>query len=256
MHHAWIERPQTILFHHGIGADPDIWNGWFARLIDRYRIVRFDMRGYGRSVIPPEDFAWSVEVMTGDVLAVADAAGIGRANLVGESIGGTMMLNFALAHPERTASLTVSNGAHLGASIEGVNAWLKQLDVGGVKGWSDQFMRDRFFPGAISAEQWAWYAKRQETWPRHTILNAIRVLVGADLRPKLGALRCPTLLLHPDSSPFIPVEVTLDLHRRLPGSWLQVFAQTKHGLPFSHADQCAAVLRKFLDEVGGATSGA
>jgi len=122
----------------------------------------------------------------------------------------------------------------------------EEIDGQGIKAWSDQFMRDRFYEGALDELRYAWYAHQQEAWTRDSILNALGVLVGTNLRPELGAVRCPVLLLHGDSSPFIAVNVMVDMHHGLPDSRLQVFAHAKHGLPFSHARQCAQALRKFL----------
>lgn len=242
------QRPRLpILFHHGIGASAGIWAGWRPALADAYRLVTFDMRGYGRSTIPAEDFKWSLDLLVDDLFAVADATGAARFHLAGESIGGTVALAAALARPERIASLTVSNGAHLGASIQRVEAWRRQLDEGGSKGWSDAFLRDRFHDGALPAEQLAWFAAEQERWQRASILNALGVLIGTDLTPRLPDVKCPTLLLHPDGSPFIPVGVVAELLEGLPDAELNVFGHSRHGLPFSHAVQCSRVFRSFLD---------
>jgi pimeloyl-ACP methyl ester carboxylesterase len=241
---------EAVLFHHGIGASAGIWAGWFPALADAHRLVSFDMRGYGRSHIPAADFAWSLEQMVDDLFAVADAAGLQRFHLVGESIGGTVALAAALARPQRIATLTVSNGAHLGASIQRADAWRRQLDDGGVKGWSDAFLRDRFHDDALSADQRAWFAAQQEKWPRESILNALRVLIGADLSAQLKDIAQPTLLLHPDGSPFIPVPVMAELHRLLPDAELNVIGHSRHGLPYSHATVCASLLRAFLDRKG------
>ena len=241
----WRSERETILFHHGIGGSAGMWSGWLPALIDRYRIVLWDMRGSGRSAA--SGFPWSLDLLVSDVFAVADAAAVERFHLVGESIGGTVALAATLAAPGRVATLTVSNGAHLGASLQRVQAWQKQLDEGGVKGWSDAFMSDRFHDGALTPERYAWLADQQARWPRESILNALGVLVGTDLSPRLGGIRCPTLLLHPDGSPFIPVPVMTELHRLLPSSRLNVIGQARHGLPFSHDRQCAALLRAFLD---------
>ncbi len=242
------QRPRLpILFHHGIGASAGIWAGWRPALADAYRLVTFDMRGYGRSTIPAADFRWSLDLLVDDLFAVADAADLPRFHLVGESIGGTVALAAALARPGRIATLTVSNGAHLGASIQRVEAWRRQLDEGGSKGWSDAFLRDRFHDDALSAERRAWFAAEQEKWSRDSILNALGVLIGTDLTPLLADMKCPTLLLHPDGSPFIPVSIMAALHERLPDSELNVFGRSRHGLPFSHAAQCAQALRTFLD---------
>lgn len=243
----WQRRREAILFHHGIGAGAGIWAGWRPALADAYRLASFDMRGCGRSDIPAADFAWSLDLLVEDLFAVADAAGLQRFHLVGESIGGTVALAAALTRPERIATLTVSNGAHLGASIQRVEAWRRQLDEGGVKAWSDAFLPQRFHDGALSAEQLAWFAAEQEKWPRESILNALRVLIGTDLSNRLQYIKCPTLLLHPDGSPFIPVPVMAELHRLLPDAELNVIGHSRHGLPYSHAARCAALLRTFLD---------
>ncbi len=243
----WRDTRETILFHHGIGGSAEMWSGWLPALIDRYRIVLWDMRGSGRSAL--SGFPWSLDLLVSDVVAVADAAGSERFHLVGESIGGTVALAATLAQPARIATLTVSNGAHLGASLQRVQVWQKQLDEGGVKGWSDAFMSDRFHDDALTPERYAWFANQQARWLRDSILDALGVLVGTDLTLQLGNIRCPTLLLYPDGSPFIPVPIVAALHRLLPVSRLHVIGRARHGLPFSHDRQCAALLRAFLDEL-------
>ena len=243
----WQARGLPVLFHHGIGSSSALWRGWTPALVDRHPLIAFDMRGCGRSSVPPADFPWSLDAMVDDLFSVADAAGLDRFHLAGESIGGTIALAATLARPGRVATLTVSNGAHLGATIGRVHAWQKQLDEGGEKGWSRAFMPDRFHPGAVSPERWAWFEDQQAAWPRDSILKSLGVLIGADLTPRLGEIGCPVLLLHPDGSPFIPVPVMAELHRLLPTSRLQIFNHARHGLPFSHAKECAAVFRSFLD---------
>lgn len=246
----WEERRLPILFHHGIGASSAIWAEWLPLLGERHPLVTFEMRGYGRSHIPAAVSEWSLDVLVADVFAVAEAAGIERFHLVGESIGGTIALAAVLAKPERIATLTISNGAHLGASIERVDAWKRQLDEGGVKHWSDIFMRDRFHDDALAPAKRAWFAAQQEAWPRGSILEALGVLIGTDLSPRLSEIRCPVLLLHPDASPFIPVPIAAELHRLLPTAELQIFGHARHGLPFSHGRECAAKLRDFLARTG------
>jgi pimeloyl-ACP methyl ester carboxylesterase len=244
---SWQRPGLPILFHHGIGSSSALWRGWYPALIDRYPMAAFDMRGCGRSHIPAPDFDWSLDLMVADLFAVADAAGLDCFHLAGESIGGTVALAAAIAQPARIATLTVSNGAHLGATIGRVHAWKKQLDEGGPAGWSKAFMPDRFRADAVSREQWEWFETEQAKWPRDSILNALGVLIGADLTPRLGEIKCPTLLLHPDGSPFIPVPVMAELHKLLPNATLNVIGPARHGLPFSHAPQCAALFRTFLD---------
>jgi len=248
----WIEAPETILFHHGLGASSRTWAAWLPVLADHYRLVRFDMRGHGKSAVAAGTAggdALTLELLANDVFAVADAVGVGEFHLVGESIGGTIALLAASRRPERVRTLTVSNGAHIGGSIQSIDDWRDVMNAGGMAGWSQHMMPKRFFDGAISAPMWRWYEQEQASAAREFVLDAVRLLAGADLSPQLERLRMPVLLLHGDSSPFIPVAVMADLKARLADARLQVFAHARHGLPFSHATQCAHMLRRFLEEV-------
>jgi pimeloyl-ACP methyl ester carboxylesterase len=245
----WIAAPQTILFHHGLGATSRTWAAWLPVLADHYRLVRFDMRGHGRSAHPGADDALSLDMLADDVFAVADAAGAQRFHLVGESIGGTIALLAAIRRGERIQTLTVSNGAHIGGSIQSTQDWQETIAAGGMPGWSARMMPKRFFDGAVSEAMWNWYEREQAGASPDFVLGALRLLVGADLSPELGKVRMPVLLLHGDSSPFIAPSVLADLKSKLPDARLQVFAHARHGLPFSHARECAQLLREFLDDV-------
>ena len=99
----------------------------------------------------------------------------------------------------------------------------------------------------ISAEKWAWYEAQQGSHPIESIIAARKTLVDADLSDRLPSLDLPVLLLHGDARPFVSVALMTDMKRRLPQAELQIFAHAKHGLPFSHAKQCAAVLRGFIE---------
>ncbi len=247
----WIEDPQTIVFHHGLGATSGTWAGWLALLAERCRLVTFDMRGHGRSGRPPADAPLSLDLLADDVFKIADAAGADRFHLVGESIGGTIALLAALGQPQRIRTLTVSNGAHIGGSIQSIDDWKQIMDARGMHGWSQHMMQGRFFDDSIDSQMRSWYEREQAAVSSEFVLRAVRLLAGADLSARLSGLKLPVLLLHADSSPFIPVAVMADLKSHLPDARLQVFAHAKHGLPFSHAKECARTLRGFIDEITG-----
>ncbi len=62
----------------------------------------------------------------------------------------------------------------------------------------------------------------------------------------LSRITTPTLILAPDASPFISLEIFLDMHHHIPHSELQVFADARHGLVCSHGAACAQTLEQFL----------
>lgn len=102
----WVEDsggdgPPALLLHPGI-ADSSIWDDVWSHLADRCRLVRFDVRAYGRSPRATEPYT-----VAGDALAVLDHLGIPAAHLAGVSMGGGASMDLAVLHPERVLSLTL-----------------------------------------------------------------------------------------------------------------------------------------------------
>ncbi|HJR62457.1 MAG TPA: alpha/beta fold hydrolase [Gemmatimonadaceae bacterium] len=101
--------PAVVLVHGGFG-DRRMWDAQLDAFAARYRVVRYDHRGFGRS--PAPDSAYSP---TGDLIRLLDHLSIDRAHLVGNSMGAAVVLDFALLHPERVmkvvAAASGANGA-------------------------------------------------------------------------------------------------------------------------------------------------
>lgn len=95
------EGPAIVLVHAGI-CDSGMWDAQWSTLAAGHRLVRHDMRGFGRSPMPPGAYSHAR-----DVIAVMDAAGVSEAVLVGASLGGRVALEVALAHPERVSALVL-----------------------------------------------------------------------------------------------------------------------------------------------------
>ncbi|MGH7682574.1 MAG: alpha/beta fold hydrolase, partial [Candidatus Eiseniibacteriota bacterium] len=91
--------PGLVFIHAGV-ADSRMWDAEFAAFADRFRVVRFDIRGFGRSPMVPGDFAYY-----DDVPAVMDAAGLSSAVLVGCSFGANIAIDTCFAHPGRVRGL-------------------------------------------------------------------------------------------------------------------------------------------------------
>lgn len=244
----WVAAPDAVLFHHGIGTNSGVWTEWLPILADRYRLIRFDMLGFGQSTTPPEGTGWSVERLAANACAVASAAGHDRFHFVGESLGGTVGLYLAAQTDTPLLSLTASNAAHLGQRVDNVNDWGQMIERLGPDGWSRQMMDWRFPKGSLTQAQYDWYHTVQSRRPLHVTVELSRLLLGADLGALLPHINNPTLLLSPDSSPFIPLRVMQELKELLPHAEMHVFDGTSHGLPFTHARECAATLRAFLDQ--------
>lgn len=242
----WLENPQTIIFHHGVAGHPAMWTAWLGVLCAKYRLVRFDMRGHERSVIPEEGFNWSFDGLVDDLLCIADATGAEKFHLVGESIGGTVGIGCVLSNPNRLLSLTLSNASPVGGLLGNVNVWREMVKTASQKKWAAQMMEWRFHYNALDQDTYDWYLAIHENCAMHVCLELADLLLGADYTKELSRIETPTLLLSPDSSPFIPATIMQSMHDMISGSELQVFAHSRHGLPLSHGEACARVLADFL----------
>jgi pimeloyl-ACP methyl ester carboxylesterase len=97
------DGPPVALIHPGLW-DARVWDGPFGVFAERYRVLRYDVRGYGRSSRLEPGVPYS---NVRDLAAVLDAVGIERAALVGNSMGGGVSIDFALTHPDRVSALVL-----------------------------------------------------------------------------------------------------------------------------------------------------
>ncbi len=241
---------RPVLLHHGVGASLDIFAEWLPILAARHPIVRYDMRGFGRSVVPPETHQWSMAELVADLVEVAETAfGSVPVHLMGELIGGTIALAAALAHPGRFASVAMSNAAITGGRIGYAPGWRAEIARIGMKGWSDRLMEMRFAPGAVPPPALAWFSALQEKSPAHVVIGLGELLIGIDLAPALAGFTLPLILMMPDRSPFVALSQAARLAELVPQAEIAVFPGARHGLPFSHARQSAETLVAFLARV-------
>ncbi|MER6914267.1 alpha/beta hydrolase [Streptomyces sp. NPDC000594] len=90
-----------VLLHPGVG-DSRIWDRVVERLTPDHRVIRYDVRGYGRSPAPTTSYT-----LLTDLVTVLDHFGLGRVPLVGCSMGGAASLALAVTAPERVGSLVL-----------------------------------------------------------------------------------------------------------------------------------------------------
>ena len=105
------EGPPIILCD-GIGCDGFIWRYIRATLQDSYKLIFWHYRGHGKSYAPADPDALGMEALRADLTAVLDAYQIDRAVLLGHSMGVQLILDFALAHPERVKGLVPICGSY------------------------------------------------------------------------------------------------------------------------------------------------
>ena len=99
------EGPPVVLAH-GAGGNTLVWWQQIAHFARRHKVVAFDHRGWGRSQCAPEHK--HARYFAGDMRAVMDDAGVERAAVICQSMGGWTGMQFTLANPERVSCLVLS----------------------------------------------------------------------------------------------------------------------------------------------------
>ena len=183
-----------VVLIHGGQMDRRMWDPQFESWSRKFRVVRYDVRGYGRSPTPTLPYS-DVD----DLLAVLDALAIPKAHLVGLSLGGRIAIDFTLAHPDRVASLVAVAAGMSGFDFSAGN-WPQQMRAAQERGgeaaaelWLDD-------PYMVPAMEHADLAPRI----RELVLDNARVWLQNPLLPRrltppaakrLAEIRVPTLVV-------------------------------------------------------------
>ncbi|MBX3083882.1 MAG: alpha/beta fold hydrolase [Anaerolineae bacterium] len=107
------EGPTLVLGHAGF-VDSRMWDAQWEAFAQHYRVIRYDMRGFGKS-----DPATQPVDRRDDLLNVLDALKVERAVLIGCSMSGTLALDFALGHPDRVSALVLVSATPSGFEMQG-----------------------------------------------------------------------------------------------------------------------------------------
>ena len=141
--------PAVVLVH-GFGLDRRMWDPQAEHLAARFRVVRYDCRGFGAS--GPFDPAVPY-THAGDLVALLDHLALGRAVLVGLSFGGRVVLETALAGPDRVRGLVLLDAVLGGVpwdreSEAGMDEVARQVRAGGVPGGRAAWLAHPLFAAA------------------------------------------------------------------------------------------------------------
>lgn len=112
---------QVVTFVHAGVCDHRQWDTQMAPFAENYRVIRFDMRGFGQSSLPAGPCS-----LSDDIGGLLDALGVERSAVIGCSMGGSAALDFALKQPERVRALVLV-GAGMSGGPQEVSASEQEL---------------------------------------------------------------------------------------------------------------------------------
>jgi 3-oxoadipate enol-lactonase/4-carboxymuconolactone decarboxylase len=102
-----LDHRPVLIFAHSLGCDHTQWDVQALAMLPHFRVLRYDLRGHGATAVPSGDY--SIEMLGRDVLALADALGIGEFTWCGLSLGGMIGQWLAANAPERVTALVLAN---------------------------------------------------------------------------------------------------------------------------------------------------
>ncbi|RUZ71996.1 alpha/beta fold hydrolase [Mesorhizobium sp. M7A.F.Ca.US.006.01.1.1] len=224
----------------------------YTRLLKRLsafsRLILFDKRGTGLSDRVDAHNLPSLETRMDDVRAVMDAAGSGRAALLGSSEGAPMAMLFAATYPERTRALALYGGyAHFHKwvmSPERLNAFIEMAETA----WGTGATLPHFAPSRVDDAHFAqWWARFERLSASPTAAATLaRMNADVDIRHILSVISAPTLLIHRRNDARVDPDASRFLAQKIPGARLVEIPGRDHPIWTGDVDGVADLIEEFL----------
>ena len=240
----------VVLFANSIGTSFHIWDTQAARLAERYRVLRYDMRGHGLSGVTPAPY--SMDRLADDALALLDALGIERAHVCGLSIGGMMAQRLAAKAPQRVGSLVLCDTA---SRIGPPSVWedrIAAIRAGGLSSIAQGVMA-RWFTERFRAErpeQVNGFVAMLSRTTDEGYIGCASAIRDADLRDDAARIASPTLVVVGDQDLATPPALVRELAEAIPGARFAVIADAAHIPCVEQAEALTVQLLDFLDGSG------
>jgi 3-oxoadipate enol-lactonase len=246
----WQSATPVVMLH-GFSRNARFWCRWVPIVSSEHRVYRPELRGFGRSDVPPEGYRFDYDVIVSDLLMVLDQCSIERAHFVGESSGGIYSMVFALEHPERVASLVLCDTPLKPGQTGSADYNQGEATTGdairklGVAEWCRRTLHHRLDPKRASPELQEWVIEEMGKTPAHVAgaLNDL-VRISPTLLPRVKSLQMPILLMAGDQSTVSGSQQEAFL-REAPDAKFHRFSGYGHGVSLLAAEECAREALRF-----------
>ena len=254
------DDPMPMVLLHGTSASLHTWDGWVEALAPAHRVVRVDLPGFGLTG-PAPDGDYRIERYVEFVTGLLDALGIERCVLAGNSLGGWIAWETALAEPGRIAALILvdsagypleSESVPIGFRIARIPLLNRLMEVTLPRSVVESSLRNtygdpsRVTPGLVDR----YYELTLREGNRTALARRFADAQPSDRTARLAELRAPTLILWGGRDRLIPPRYGKRFHDDIPGSRLVLFPELGHVPHEEDPVATVAAVRSFLDEHG------
>ncbi len=254
------EGESTVILLHGIGCYIENWEENIAALAQGRRVYALDLPGFGRSDKPQIRFSYPYFVeFVKKFMAVQN---VDKAVLIGESMGGGIVLLFALQYPHQVEKMVLADSAGMGREVS-ISLRMLTIPILGEllarpsrKG-AIQVLRQIFYNQALITDQMIEEAFEMSLLPgaQRCLLSMLRsgcnIWGGKSaayhaVLDRLEELRMPALIIWGAQDRILPVAHAHIAAQRLPNAKLHIFDQCGHMPNIEHAQEFNALVIDFL----------
>lgn len=253
VHHV-VDGPQdapVVVLVGSLGSTLEMWDPQVTALAERFRVVRYDTRGHGRSPVPVGPYA--LDDLVDDHVALLDHLGVERASVVGLSLGGMVALRLAAREPHRVDHVAaLCTSALLGPA----QAWRDRaatVRAEGAAAVADAVVA-RWFTPELAAAQPDVVARMRATiaaTPAEGYASCCEAIAGMDLRGDLPRISAPLLAIAGADDPATPPEHLAAIAAGVPDGRLLVLPRAAHLASHEQADAVNAALLVHLSSDAG-----
>ncbi len=239
----------VVVLSNSLMSNFDMWDDTVPALADKYRVLRYDTRGHGRSGVTPGPY--SIASLSQDLIALLDALNVGKAHVVGLSMGGMIAQYVGANYPDRVLSLGLCNSA---SEMPPRSTWAERIDAaqkGGIAALVDGTIKRWFREGFIAGSPKKIERVRQMVLATSVdgyIANASAVR-DMSQTTMLLKIKAPTLVMTGRQDPACTVEQGTVLHRMIDSSKFVIIEDAAHISNIEQPDLFNRNLRQFLDSV-------
>jgi 3-oxoadipate enol-lactonase len=246
---------ETIVLLMGIGYDSTLWTlAQVPALSQRMRVILVDNRDAGRS--SRAKTGYGIADMADDTAALLDALDIGRAHLLGLSMGGMIAQEFALRHASRLDHLILAGcgAAPARAAFDPIRtwSWVKANDKSGEVfacqqfNWlfSTEFLRNR----AAVQQTLEMLASNPHPVDAQAYSRQAQAYLQFDALDRLADIKAPTLVIAGEQDLLTPPHVCREVASNIPGARFELIkgAGSSHCVPLERPDDFNGLVTRFL----------
>jgi 3-oxoadipate enol-lactonase len=251
LHHRFdgpADAPVLVLSN-SLGTSLEMWEELMPALTQRFRVLRYDQRGHGRSPAPPGPY--TVAELGADAIELLDRLGLERVGFCGTSLGGMTGMWLAINAPERMDRLALCcTSAHLGPR----EMWEERAATVRAEGMEpiveaalERWFTPEFDGPAVARTRRALLAASPEGYA-----GCCEAIADHDLRAELGSIEAPTLVIAAEEDPATPADHGRLIADSIDGARFVLVEDARHLAVVERPDAVAPPLIEHLPAKAGA----